>query len=141
MEGQVLRGSDDEASDIAAFALALFAGICFTADLVLWHLAIEAVGAGLATVLGNLQVLVVALAAWALILLVGGFYLFVSRGDDNPPSTPGSLGAANATAQNGDTVLVRGGTYPSQRLSGGNTATCPKPRSMWCSGSRTTTPK
>ena len=34
------------------------------ADLVLWHHAIAAVGAGLATVLGNVQVVLVPLAAW-----------------------------------------------------------------------------
>jgi drug/metabolite transporter (DMT)-like permease len=43
----------------------LLAGALFALDLVLWHHAIAAVGAGLATVLGNLQVLVVGLAAWA----------------------------------------------------------------------------
>ncbi|MBW3546726.1 MAG: DMT family transporter [Actinobacteria bacterium] len=43
----------------------LVAGALFALDLVLWHHAIAAVGAGLATVLGNLQVLVVGLAAWA----------------------------------------------------------------------------
>jgi drug/metabolite transporter (DMT)-like permease len=43
------------------------AGVCFAADLVMWHGAIDAVGAGLATVLGNLQVLFVALAAWWLL--------------------------------------------------------------------------
>src|SRR5215213_8289629 len=32
------------------------AGLCFAADLVFWHHAIADVGAGLATVLGNLQV-------------------------------------------------------------------------------------
>lgn len=42
----------------------LVAGALFALDLVLWHHAIAAVGAGLATVLGNLQVLVVGLAAW-----------------------------------------------------------------------------
>ena len=47
--------------------LAWLAGLCFAADLTLWHHAIEAVGAGLATVLGNLQVLVVGLAAWAVL--------------------------------------------------------------------------
>lgn len=45
----------------------LVAGTCFATDLVLWHHAIDAVGAGLATVLGNLQVLVVGLVAWALL--------------------------------------------------------------------------
>jgi drug/metabolite transporter (DMT)-like permease len=45
--------------------LALAAGIAFAADLTFWHHSIEAVGAGLATVLGNLQVMFVALIAWA----------------------------------------------------------------------------
>ena len=35
--------------------LGLAAGALFAADLILWHHAIEDVGAGLATVLGNLQ--------------------------------------------------------------------------------------
>ena len=44
--------------------LAWFAGVFFAADLILWHHAINQVGAGLATVLGNTQVIVVPLAAW-----------------------------------------------------------------------------
>jgi len=44
--------------------LAAAAGVFFAADLVLWHHTIAVVGAGLATVLGNLQVVVVALLAW-----------------------------------------------------------------------------
>jgi drug/metabolite transporter (DMT)-like permease len=44
--------------------LAALAGVFFAGDLLFWHHAIEAVGAGLATVLGNLQVLVVGLVAW-----------------------------------------------------------------------------
>ena len=47
--------------------LALIAGLFFAADLILWHHAIDAVGAGLATVLANTQVLFVALAAWLLL--------------------------------------------------------------------------
>jgi drug/metabolite transporter (DMT)-like permease len=47
--------------------LAWIAGAFFAADLVLWHHAIEQVGAGLATVLGNTQVVLVAVAAWALL--------------------------------------------------------------------------
>jgi drug/metabolite transporter (DMT)-like permease len=42
------------------------AGAFFAADLLLWHYAIEQVGAGLATVLGNTQVLIVGVLAWAL---------------------------------------------------------------------------
>ena len=44
--------------------LAWIAGAFFAADLVLWHHAIGQVGAGLATVLGNTQVVVVPIAAW-----------------------------------------------------------------------------
>jgi drug/metabolite transporter (DMT)-like permease len=47
--------------------LAWAAGVFFALDLVFWHNAIEAVGAGLATVLGNLQVVIVGFAAWALL--------------------------------------------------------------------------
>ena len=47
--------------------LALLAGVFFAGDLTSWHHAIEYVGAGLATVLGNLQVLVVGLIAWVLL--------------------------------------------------------------------------
>lgn len=46
--------------------LAAFAGVLFAADLIFWHHAIEYVGAGLATVLGNMQVVVVGIAAWLL---------------------------------------------------------------------------
>ena len=45
---------------------AFVAGLLLAVDLVLWNHAIAEVGAGIATVLGNLQVLFVALAAWAL---------------------------------------------------------------------------
>ena len=45
-------------------ALAAVAGAFFAADLTFWHHAIEQVGAGLATVLGNLQVLIVGVVAW-----------------------------------------------------------------------------
>jgi drug/metabolite transporter (DMT)-like permease len=44
--------------------LAWIAGAFFAADLVLWHNAIEQVGAGLGTVLGNTQVVIVPIAAW-----------------------------------------------------------------------------
>jgi drug/metabolite transporter (DMT)-like permease len=54
------RGSRDR-------MLAAVAGVLFAADLIFWHHAIEDVGAGLATVLGNLQVVVVPFAAWALL--------------------------------------------------------------------------
>ena len=43
------------------------AGAFFAADLILWHHAIADVGAGLATTLANLQVVLVAVAAWILL--------------------------------------------------------------------------
>jgi drug/metabolite transporter (DMT)-like permease len=45
--------------------LAFGAGAIFAADLIFWNYSIDAVGAGLATVLGNIQVVLVALLAWA----------------------------------------------------------------------------
>jgi drug/metabolite transporter (DMT)-like permease len=50
-----------------AVRLAAIAAIFFTGDLMFWHHAIEAVGAGLGTVLGNLQVIIVGLVAWMLL--------------------------------------------------------------------------
>ncbi len=47
--------------------VALGAGFFFAADLISWHYAIGAVGAGLATVLGNVQVVLVGLIAWAVL--------------------------------------------------------------------------
>ena len=47
--------------------LAMAAGLFFAVDLICWHQAIADVGAGLATVLGNLQVVVVPFAAWAVL--------------------------------------------------------------------------
>ncbi len=47
--------------------LAWLAGAFFAADLVMWHHSIEYVGAGLATVLGNTQVVIVPVAAWLLL--------------------------------------------------------------------------
>jgi drug/metabolite transporter (DMT)-like permease len=49
-----------------ARAVAALAGVFFAVDLVLWTHAINEVGAGIATVLGNLQVIFVAAAAWIL---------------------------------------------------------------------------
>ena len=47
--------------------LAFGAGLFFAADLISWHYSIEAVGAGLATVLANVQVVLVGLIAWAVL--------------------------------------------------------------------------
>jgi drug/metabolite transporter (DMT)-like permease len=47
--------------------LAAAAGVLFAVDLVSWNYSIQAVGAGLATVLANVQVVLVGLLAWALL--------------------------------------------------------------------------
>ncbi len=47
--------------------VAVAAGVFFAADLILWHNSIEDVGAGLATVLANIQVVLVPLVAWAVL--------------------------------------------------------------------------
>jgi len=47
--------------------IAIGAGVFFAADLILWHHSIEDVGAGLATVLANIQVVIVPLVAWAIL--------------------------------------------------------------------------
>jgi drug/metabolite transporter (DMT)-like permease len=48
-------------------ALAAAAGALFALNLIVWHYAIKDVGPGLATVLGNLQVVIVPFLAWALL--------------------------------------------------------------------------
>jgi drug/metabolite transporter (DMT)-like permease len=47
--------------------LAVLSGVFFAVDLLLWHHSIGDVGAGLATVLANVQVVLVPLVAWALL--------------------------------------------------------------------------
>ena len=47
--------------------VAIGAGVFFAADLILWHHSIVDVGAGLATVLANVQVVLVPLVAWAVL--------------------------------------------------------------------------
>ena len=47
--------------------LAIIAGVFFAGDLLTWHHAVDQVGAGLATVLGNMQVIVVGFVAWAVL--------------------------------------------------------------------------
>src|SRR4030081_3476746 len=45
--------------------IAIASGVFFAADLILWHRSIGDVGAGLATVLANIQGVLVPLVAWA----------------------------------------------------------------------------
>jgi drug/metabolite transporter (DMT)-like permease len=54
---------------------AIASGVFFAADLLLWHNSIEDVGAGLATVMANIQVVLVPLVAWAVLAEKPGRYV------------------------------------------------------------------
>ena len=47
-----------------AVVLCTIAGVCFAADLITFHYAVDVIGAGLGTVMGNVQVVIVAIVAW-----------------------------------------------------------------------------
>lgn len=115
--------------------LSRLAGVFFAFDLVLWHHAIDAVGAGLATVLGNLQVLFVALAAWWLlgerphrglaaagpVLVLGVVLLSGVLGGDTYGDAPGRgvvLGLLTSAAYAGFILLLRQGAAGPRRLAG-----------------------
>ncbi|MEA2498816.1 MAG: hypothetical protein QOH26_1221 [Actinomycetota bacterium] len=115
--------------------LAALAGVCFAADLILWHHAIAAVGAGLATVLGNLQVLVVGLLAWGLlgerppnrifaaipvvlfgVVLISGVIGSSAYGDD--PLLGVVYGALTSLAYAGFLLILRHGSTDLRRVAG-----------------------
>lgn len=115
--------------------LALVAGLCLALDLVLWHYAIDAVGAGLATVLGNLQVLLVGVAAWlilkerldrnlliALPVVIGGVVLISglvgsdAYGDD--PVLGVIFGALASSAYAAFLLVLRHGSSDLRRIAG-----------------------
>jgi drug/metabolite transporter (DMT)-like permease len=112
--------------------LAWLAGAFFAADLILWHHAIAAVGAGLATVLGNVQVVLVGLAAWAVLgerpdrrlfaaapLVFGGIVLISGVLDENAYGSDPALGVLfgvlTAVAYSAFLLLLRAGTRNVQR--------------------------
>ena len=115
--------------------IAALAGFFFACDLVLWHHVIAQVGAGLATVLGNLQVLVVAAAAWWLlgerpsarllaslpvlllgVALIGGVLGGDTYGDD--PRLGVLLGLATSVAYALFLLVLRHGSSDLRRLAG-----------------------
>ena len=115
--------------------LAALAGAFFAVDLVLWHHAIDAVGAGLATVLGTLQVLVVAVVAWWLlgerphaglmasvpVLLVGVVLISGALGGDSygrDPALGVLLGVLTSVAYAGFLLVLRQGSKDLRRLAG-----------------------
>jgi drug/metabolite transporter (DMT)-like permease len=56
----------------------LIAGVFFAADLLLWHHSIGDVGAGLATVLANIQVVLVPLVAWVILSEPPGRHVLIA---------------------------------------------------------------
>jgi drug/metabolite transporter (DMT)-like permease len=115
--------------------IAAAAGVLFAPTLIFWHHAIEDVGAGLATVLGNLQVVVVPLLAWALlrerpgrrllvglpavvlgILLISGALEHAAYGAQ--PARGAVFGVANGVFYAGFILLLRQGGADLRRPSG-----------------------
>jgi drug/metabolite transporter (DMT)-like permease len=118
-----------------AIGLAIVAGVFFAGDLLTWHHAVDAVGAGLATVLGNLQVLVVGLVAWAVLrerpptpviaatpvvlvgaVLISGIVGSGAYGEDPPLGV--ALGSATALFYAGYLLVIRRGTNDIRRPAG-----------------------
>ena len=116
-------------------SLAWIAGLLFAVDLVAWHHCIAAVGAGLATVLGNIQVVVVALAAWALlkerpearalaavpivlvgVVLISGVVGADAYGED--PALGVAYGVLTALAYSGFLLVLRAGNADVRRPGG-----------------------
>ncbi|MGH2698892.1 MAG: DMT family transporter [Actinomycetota bacterium] len=115
--------------------LTAIAGLCLALDLVLWHYAIEAVGAGLATVLGNLQVLIVGFAAWlifkerldrhiviALPVVLGGVVLISgllgSNAYGDNPVLGVVFGALGSTAYAAFLLILRHSSSDLRRIAG-----------------------
>lgn len=115
--------------------LAAGAGAFFAIDLVLWHHAIASVGAGIATVLGNLQVVFVGLIAWWLLherpgarllmavpVVLGGVVLISgvvgsgAYGDD--PVLGAVYGVGTSIAYAGFLLLLRRGSHDLRRAAG-----------------------
>ena len=116
-------------------ALAAVAGVFFAADLICWHHAIEDVGAGLATVLGNLQVAFVGLVAWLVlgerpaarllatlplvligVVLISGVLEQSAYGAD--PTQGVVYGLATGLAYTGFILVLRAGSGEQQRVAG-----------------------
>lgn len=115
--------------------LTLWAGAAFAIDLVAWHYAIEVVGAGLATVLANVQVVIVGLVAWAFlgerpsratitaipVMLVGVVLIsgVVGAGAyGNDPVLGAALGLLAAAAYSGYLLLLRAGNRDQHHRAG-----------------------
>lgn len=114
-----------------SIGLCAVAGVCFAVDLITFHYAVDVIGAGLATVMGNLQVVIVALAAWIAfgerprnevlaalpvmmlgVVLISGVVGAGAYGTD--PRLGVAIGVVTATAYAGYLLIIRRAT-PDQR--------------------------
>jgi drug/metabolite transporter (DMT)-like permease len=114
---------------------AIGSGVFFTIDLILWHRSIGDVGAGLATVLANIQVVLVPLVAWAVlaekpgrqllaalplaltgVLLISGVLEHGAYGRD--PARGAAYGLGAGTAYVGFLLLLRRGGTDLRRPAG-----------------------
>lgn len=115
--------------------LAVIAGVFFAGDLLTWHHAVDLVGAGLATVLGNMQVLVVGFVAWAVlgerpprpviaatpVVLIGAILIsgVVGTGAYGVnPQLGVAIGTATALFYAGYLLIIRRGTSDIRRPAG-----------------------
>lgn len=115
--------------------IAVLAGLFFTADLIMWHHAIDDVGAGLATVLANVQVVLIPLVAWAFlaekpgsrvlaalpvalagVILISGAFESGAYGRD--PARGAALGLGAGIAYVGFLLLLRRGGADLRRPAG-----------------------
>ncbi len=117
--------------------LSLFGGLLFGVDLLCWHAAIERIGAGLATVMANTQVIWVGLGAWllqrerpptrylaVLPVLLGGVALLAGLGDRHAfgrdPLVGTALGLAGAVTYAAYLLVhrkaCRGNSFPIAQL-------------------------
>lgn len=118
-----------------ARAFAALAGVFLAVDLLFWHNAIDAVGAGLATVLANMQVVLFGLIAWvafrerpaaralvavpftvAGIILISGVLEQGAYGDN--PGLGAILGVLAGLAYSGFLVTLRYGAPDARRIAG-----------------------
>lgn len=114
---------------------AIYSGVFMAVDLILWHHSIDDVGAGLATVLANIQVVLVPLVAWAVlsehpsrrflvalpvtiagVLLISGVMEHGAYGKD--PGAGTLFGAGSGVAYVGVLLFLRRGGVDLRRPAG-----------------------
>jgi drug/metabolite transporter (DMT)-like permease len=105
-------------------ALCVLAGVFFAGDLITFHYAVDVIGAGLGTVMGNVQVVIVALVAWlvfrerprgevlvALPVMLSGVFLIsgvVGEGAyGSNPQLGVAIGLVTATTYAGYLLVIR----------------------------------